>query len=149
MSDPFDALKPTQPAPPYATASSAPMAGSAYTAPTVNSAGAVEDWRPKALAIMTLAGAGVAFLFAIMNLLAAFFLCVTLITAMYSVAVGIVCLINGLSLINKPLDQQRPPYPSAIMQIISIVSCDVVNLGLGIAILIFLNDPQVRSKFLP
>jgi hypothetical protein len=149
MSEPLDQPKPTHPAPPSATASSAPMAGSAYTAPPAGSAGPGDDWRPQALAIMTLVGAGVAFLFAIINLFAAFAVCVTLITAAYSLAVGIVCLINGLNLLNKPLDQQRPPYPSAIMQVINIVSCDVVNLGLGIAILVFLNDPQVRSKFLP
>ena len=98
---------------------------------------------------MTLVGAGVALLMALANVVAALVVCVTLLTAAYSLAVGVVCLINGLNLLNKPLDQQRPPYPSAIMQVISIVSCDVVNLGLGIAILVLLNDPQVRSKFLP
>lgn len=98
---------------------------------------------------MTLVGAGVALITALANVVAALVVCVTLFTAAYSLAVAVVCLIAGLNLLNHPLEHQRPPYASAIMQVASIVSCDVVNLALGVAILVLLNDPPVRAKFLP
>ena len=148
MSDPHDPAPPTQPAPARATPSSAPLASDAYASPGAP-AGPVEDWRPKAIGILTLVGAGVALIMALMNVVAALVVCVTLVTAAYSLAVAVVCLINGLNLLNHPLEQQRPPYASAIMQIVSVVSCDFVNLALGVAILVLLNDPPVRSKFLP
>ena len=33
----------------------------------------------------------------------------------------------------------------AIMQIVNIINCDMVNLTLGIITLVFLNDPEVRD----
>ena len=45
------------------------------------------------------------------------------------------------------MSRSRPPRCTAVMQILNIVSGDLVNVCLGAAELILLNDPEVEAWF--
>jgi hypothetical protein len=120
-----------------------------YPIGTNGAVASAEDWRPKAIAIMTTAGGALALLMALINLILAFVVCVTFITAVYTTVVGVLCLVKGIPMLTQPLTRHKPPFATAIMQIINILACDFINCALGIVILVLLNDPDVRSKFAP
>ena len=105
-------------------------------------------WKAKAVGILTVVGGGVALLMAVLNIIASLGLCLTLFTGAYSLVTGILCLTSGIPLLNRGTRTARPPYTTAIMQIINILACDPINLGCGIAILVLLSDPEVKSQFL-
>ena len=101
----------------------------------------------KAIAIMTTVGGGVAILFAVIDLFLALFCCVTILTAPYSIVVGVLALMKGIRLLNDRNRAESAPYTTAIMQIINIVSLDFVNLALGIVILVLLSTPEVKNYY--
>jgi len=105
------------------------------------------DGRYTAIAIMTTVGGGIALLVSLSNLIAAFGLCVTIVGAVYSLVVGILCLIKGITLLSNPPGTQTAPFATAILQIVSLISCDIVNLVLGIVTLVMLSDPEAKSLF--
>ena len=90
-------------------------------------------------------------LYAIMNAFLHFSLALVfvfpVVTGIYSGVLGALCLTKGLPLLIKDPSRQTPPFPTAIMQIIAIFTCDPINPILGIAIFALLSDPDVRSEF--
>lgn len=100
-----------------------------------------------AIAIMTLAGGVVAAIIALVNFMLTFVVCVTSLTAVYGTVVAVLCIIKGANLLGARAHLESPPKTTAILQIIEIISCDFVNLVLGILILVFLGDPEVKAYF--
>jgi hypothetical protein len=103
--------------------------------------------KTKAVAIMTVVGGAVAILLALINFFLALGFCFTVFTGAYSLVVGILCLVKGIPMLSAPPGTQSAPTVTAIMQIINVISCDFVNLALGIVILVLLSDPQVKQYF--
>ncbi|MBT5125192.1 MAG: YccF domain-containing protein [Planctomycetaceae bacterium] len=122
--------------PPHAPTSHRPSKGPIY-----------KDQRPKAIAIMTTVGGGVAIIMALVNFVLAFMCCVTIITAPYAIVVGVLCLMKGIPMLTQPISQHRAPKAEAILMIINVVALDIINLTLGIIILVLINKPEVRSQF--
>ena len=108
---------------------------------------APQNDKAKAIAIMTVVGGAVAILLALVNFFLAFGFCFTLVTGAYSLVVGILCLVKGIPMLSAPAGTQPAPLATAIMQIVNVISCDFVNLALGIVILVLLSDPQVKQHF--
>jgi RNA polymerase subunit RPABC4/transcription elongation factor Spt4 len=104
-----------------------------------------------AIAWMTLAGGGFAIFWSLIAFVLAIFLsgCVCCLWPgfYYGIVVGIMAIIKGSSLLNSRAGTHAPPTGIAIMQIINIVSLDVVNLGLGIATLVISKDEEVEAYF--
>jgi hypothetical protein len=109
---------------------------------------APQNDKAKAVAIMTVVGGAMAILLALVNFFLALGFCFTLFTGAYSLVVGILCLVKGIPLLSAAPGTQPAPTATAIMQIVNVVSCDFVNLALGIVILVLLNDPQVKQHYL-
>jgi hypothetical protein len=83
------------------------------------------------------------------SLFVAFGLIVTLIGLLwpgtyYAIFLGVLAIIRGV----RMLDPDRgPPTGTAVMQILNIFNLDLFNVAFGIAELVLLNDPEVRSYF--
>ena len=64
----------------------------------------------------------------------------------YSLVLGIMAIIKGSQMLgSNPAPAFASAKTIAIMQIVNIINCDMVNLTLGIITLVFLNDPEVRD----
>ena len=64
----------------------------------------------------------------------------------YSLILGIMAIIKGSQMLgSNPAPAFASARTIAIMQIVNIINCDMVNLTLGIITLVFLNDPEVRE----
>jgi hypothetical protein len=98
----------------------------------------------QAIAIMTLVGGIIALLAGV----GWTFTCVfALFPGAYCFVVGIMAIIKGANLLTDSSGRVSPPKAIAIMQIINIISFDVVNLALGIITLVLLGDPDVKAYF--
>lgn len=69
--------------------------------------------------------------------------------AIYSLILCIVAIVKGILLLTARPQQRSGPLVTAILQVINIISCDFVNVVLGILILVFQSDPQVRAYYRP
>jgi hypothetical protein len=56
-------------------------------------------------------------------------------------------IVKGSNLIGDYAYRLPPPQGIAIMMIINIINGDAVNLTLGILVLVFLSDPEVKAYF--
>lgn len=65
----------------------------------------------------------------------------------YSLVLGIKAIVKGSQLLSANDYKQPPPTGIAVMMIVNIISFDVINLTMGILILVFLNDPEVREYY--
>jgi hypothetical protein len=73
----------------------------------------------------------------------------------YSYVYGVLAIVAGARLIashgyvnGKPPDPMpRPPYFVGVMAIINILCCDFASLTLGILILVFLGDEEVKAYY--
>jgi predicted Zn finger-like uncharacterized protein len=65
----------------------------------------------------------------------------------YGLVVGIMSIIKGSRLLGDKAYRESPPQGLGIMMIINIINGDVVNLVLGIIVLIFLSDEEVKDYF--
>lgn len=65
----------------------------------------------------------------------------------YCLIMGIMAIIRGTQLLGDKAYVYPPPQGIAIMMIINIINGDVVNLVLGILVLIFLADEEVKDYF--
>ena len=74
-------------------------------------------------------------------------LCPLLIVAVYEIVLAVLAIMKGARLLGAQGHLEAPPNTTAIMQIINIISCDVFNLAMGIVILVFLSDPEVKSYY--
>ena len=64
----------------------------------------------------------------------------------YSLVLGIMATIKGSQMLgSNPAPAFASARTIAIMQIVNIINCDVINLTLGIITLVFLNDPEVKE----
>jgi hypothetical protein len=64
----------------------------------------------------------------------------------YSLVLGIMAIIKGSQMLgSNPAPAFASAKTIAIMQIVNIINCDMVNLTLGIITLVFLNDSEVRE----
>ena len=72
--------------------------------------------------------------------------CICLIGPVYQLIAGILCIIQGSKLLGKnPYPYYAKTKNTAIMQIICIISLDVLNMTMGIINLVFLNDEEVKT----
>lgn len=65
----------------------------------------------------------------------------------YGLVTGIMAITKGANLLNDNAYRLRAPQGIAIMMIINIINGDLVNLTLGILVLVFLADREVREFF--
>jgi hypothetical protein len=64
----------------------------------------------------------------------------------YSLVFGIMAIIKGSQMLgSNPLPAFKSAKTTAIMQIVNIICCDLINLTMGIVNLVFLNDPEVKD----
>ena len=109
----------------------------------------------QAIAIMTLVGGigaivlAIVFTFFYLPILGLATLglgCIFIVCPIYSLILGIMAIVKASQMLGS---NPAPAYTSAksiaIMQIINIICCDVLNLIMGIINLIFLNDPEVKE----
>jgi predicted Zn finger-like uncharacterized protein len=98
-----------------------------------------------ALSVMTLVGGIVAILWSVGWMLT----CVGLLWpgTYYSLVCGIIAVVRGCQLLSGNMFAEGPPTATAILQIINVINLDLINLVLGILILTFLNDDEVKRFF--
>jgi hypothetical protein len=65
----------------------------------------------------------------------------------YAIVLGIMAIVKGSQLLGRDAARTAPPKGIAIMMIINIINCDVVNCVLGILVLVFCSDADVESFF--
>lgn len=65
----------------------------------------------------------------------------------YSFVLGIMAIVKASKLLSANDYKQSPPTGIAVMMIVNIISFDIINLTMGILILVFLNDPEVREYY--
>jgi hypothetical protein len=64
----------------------------------------------------------------------------------YSLVLGIMAIMKGSQMLgSNPAPAFASAKTIAIMQIVNIINCDMVNLTLGIITLVFLKDPEVKD----
>ena len=64
----------------------------------------------------------------------------------YSLVLGIMAIMKSSQMLgSNPAPAFASARTIAIMQIVNIINCDMVNLTLGIITLVFLSDPEVRE----
>jgi hypothetical protein len=107
-----------------------------------------DDDRPdkaQAIAVMTLVGGILAVLLSVgfMASCIGFFWPGTY----YSLVLGILAIIKGAQLLSQRARRETAPQATAIMQIVNIINLDFINLTLGIIILVFLGDREVKSYY--
>ncbi len=76
-----------------------------------------------------------------------FFTIIGIPVGIYSIILGILELINSSKLLPDPIKLDKPPKYIAVMQIINIVSSNVIALVVGILSLVFYNDNNVKAYF--
>ncbi len=65
----------------------------------------------------------------------------------FSLVVGIMGIIKGSRLLGDKAHRETPPQGLGVMMIINIINGDFVNLVLGILVLVFLSDDEVKDYF--
>jgi len=94
----------------------------------------------QAVRVMMIVGGAIALLTAVSVMIAS--ACLWLVY-IYGFILGIMAIVRGS---NMTTDRRRPTA-IAVMQIVNIINCDIVNVVLGIIELVFLNDPECREYF--
>ena len=118
---------------------SAPKSSHAHSPPNDD----VQPGKLQAVAVMSLVGGIISLIVCATLAATTFFIWITWI---YSLVLGIMAIIYGSQMLGKNSVQGFSSAKTiAIMQIISIISCDFVNLTMGIVSLVFLNDEEVKT----
>jgi hypothetical protein len=150
---------PAAPAPPPPPAPAATKGAPQAAGPPPMPVGPVQPGKLKAVGIMSLCGGVYATLLAIGTIIfilvfgvatLGFGLIVGValfVPIVYSLAMGILAIVNGALLLAGKLRGRGLPMTAAIMQIVNIISCDLINLVLGIINLTFLSNPEVKAYF--
>ena len=103
----------------------------------------IKPGKLQAVAIMTLVGGILALLTCFGIALGTMFIYIPWI---YSLVLGVMAIMKGSQMLgSNPAPAFASARTIAIMQIVNIINCDMVNLTLGIITLVFLNDPEVRE----
>ena len=114
----------------------------------------IKPGKLQAVAIMTLVGGiigvfvglGYGCYFSLLTLATFGFGAVLMILPLYALIFGIMAITKGSQMLGpNSLPAFKSAKSVAIMQIINIICCDVLNLIMGIINLVFLNDPEVRD----
>ncbi len=100
-----------------------------------------------AIAIMILIGGILACISASVSTLLSGFLCCLWPGVYYGLVLGIMAIVKGANLLGEKAHRQTPPQGIGIMMIINIINGDFVNLTLGILVLVFLADEEVKDFF--
>src|SRR5262249_28979237 len=103
----------------------------------------------QAIAIMTLVGGIIGILFGITFIAAAPFVCFTLCWpgTYYTIGMGILAASTGAQPLGKEGRYQAPPTTAAILMIINVINGDLASLVMGILILVFLNEPEIKNWY--
>lgn len=65
----------------------------------------------------------------------------------YGMVVGIMAIIKGAKLLGEKAHREAPPQGIAIMMIIDVINGDMIGMVLGIVVLVFLSDEEVKDYF--
>lgn len=65
----------------------------------------------------------------------------------YSLVMGILAIVKGARMIGAGAEYEPAPKAIAIMQIVNVINCDIINLTLGIISLVMQGDPEVRDWY--
>ncbi len=107
--------------------------------------------KAQAVAILTLVGGIVAALgglvYAVGSGLGSLGICCLWPGWIYALVVGILAIIKGSALLGRDAHLQAPPTGIGIMMIINIVNFDPITCVLGILVLVFLSDPEVKAYY--
>lgn len=101
----------------------------------------------QAIAILVLVGGIHACIWGLGSMPLSGFFCCFWPGAYYSVVMGIMAIVKGTNLLGDRAFRLPPPQGIAVMMIVNIINADVVNLTLGILVLVFLGDPEVKAYF--
>ena len=71
----------------------------------------------------------------------------TIIPASYLIVLGILEIVNASKLLPDPVKVAQSPKYVAVMEIVAIVTCNVMALVVGILNLVFYNDEEVEMYF--
>lgn len=97
------------------------------------------------IAIMMLIGGILATLSAVILMVSIYGLCWP--GTYYSLVLGIMAIIRASHLLGENARRQPEPKGIGIMMIINVINCDVPNLVMGILVVVFLGDPEVKNYF--
>ena len=111
--------------------------------------GSEKPGKVQAIGIMILIGGIIACLWVMTVSLWAGFatLGICCIPGVYSLVLGIMAIVKGSQLLGEKAYLQPPPSGIGIMMIINIINGDTINLVMGILVLVFLSDPEVKDYF--
>jgi hypothetical protein len=101
----------------------------------------------QAIAVMVLVGGIYACIWALGSTLLSGFACCLWPGAYYGLVMGIMAIIKGSNLLSDKASRLAPPQGIAVMMLINIINGDLVNLTMGILVLVFLSDPEVKAYF--
>ncbi len=101
----------------------------------------------QAIAVMMLVGGILACVWGMGSTLLSGFACCLWPGAYYGFVMGIMAIVKGSNLLGDNAYRLPPPQGIGIMMIINIINGDAVNLTLGILVLVFLSDPEVKAYF--
>jgi hypothetical protein len=73
--------------------------------------------------------------------------CLLLPLAILPMVTGVLALISGIRLLTDAPPRVRPSSGVPILQIVNVLSGNVISLGVGIAALVLYGDPEVRDYF--
>ena len=133
---------PYPPGPPGPYGGPPPAAGPGYPPPAH---GPPKPSKVQAIAVMQLCG-GIYALVQAAGVIGLFFLYLPWI---YSVVLGVMAIVRSARLLGDNAYGCGNQKTIAVMQIINIINCDVVNLVLGIICLLFQSDPEVEQYLQP
>jgi hypothetical protein len=101
----------------------------------------------QASAVMILVGGVYACVWALGSILLSGFACCLWPGAYYGLVMGMMAIVKGSNLLGDKAYRLTPPQGIAIMMIVNIINGDLVNVTLGILVLVFLSDPEVKAYF--
>jgi hypothetical protein len=84
--------------------------------------------------------------FAVVLLCGCFTACVAPL-GIYPIVLGILEILYALKLLPTPIQPVRPAQYLAIMEIVNIITFDVISVAVGIISLVFYADPKVKAYF--
>jgi hypothetical protein len=73
--------------------------------------------------------------------------CIFLPLAALPMVTGILALLSGIRLLSSRPGPSRPDTGVAVLQIVNVLSGNVISLGIGIAALVLYNDAEVKAYF--
>jgi predicted Zn finger-like uncharacterized protein len=97
------------------------------------------------LGVMALVGGIIGVLLALSSAAGSVGVCCLWPGTYYSLIMGIMAITRGSALLGANASQQTPPTGIAVMMIINIINADVVNCVLGIIMLVFCGDDEVKD----